>query len=138
MRNIRGLFIAAVLIYIPGPFFLVELEKMAGLPYTTTIASHADIQALERDVRQLMRCKGNTCSFLQSAEYKNLTFAMTRSLGSSGQPSVEQKIHIPHTNMVMHFSHDMKVFIQLVEPEAEPCPDAAEIDNLNTKKRRRV
>ena len=64
---------------------------------------------------------------------------MTRSLGSSGQPSVEQKIHIPHTNMVMHISHDMKVFIQLVEPEAEaePC-QVAEMDNLNTKKRRRV
>jgi hypothetical protein len=130
-----GLFIAAVLIYIPAWIFLVGLENMAGLPYTTTIASYADIQALERDVRQLMRCKGNTCAFLQSAEYKNLSFAMTRSL--CGQPSVEQKIHIPHTNMVMHISHDMKICIQLVEPP-DAAEFAAEIDDTATKKRRRV
>ena len=128
------MFIAAVLIYIPAWIFLVGLENMAGLPYTTTIASYADIQALERDVRQLMRCKGNTCAFLQSAEYKNLSFAMTRSLCAQPKPPVEQKIHIPHTNMVMHISQDMTICIQLVEPE----PDAAEIDDTATKKRRRA
>ena len=133
------MFIAAVLIYIPAWIFLVGLENMAGLPYTTTIASFADIQALERDVRQLMRCKGNTCAFLQSAEYKNLAFAMTRSLAAAGdQPSVEQKLHIPHTNMVMHVSRDMKLCIQLVEPAEIAAEMPAEMDNLNTKKRRRV
>ena len=106
---------------------------MASLPYTTAIASYADIQALERDIQQLMRCKGNTCAFLQSAEYKTLTFAMTRGLMSKTLPA-DQKIHIPHSNMVMHVSRDMKICIQSVAPEVSEDTERDDVP----KKRRRV
>ena len=115
---------------------------MASLPYSANITSYADIQALERDIRQLLRCKGNTCAFLQSAEYKNLTFAMTRKLGPMKLPvlPVEHKIHIPHTNLVMHVSQDMKIWIQaseLVEEDATAfVEEHRDIDV--SKKRRRV
>jgi hypothetical protein len=117
---------------------------MASLPYSANITSYADIQALERDIRQLLRCKGNTCAFLQSAEYKNLTFAMTRKLGSMKLPvlPVEHKIHIPHSNLVMHVSHDMKICIQAVTSELVEEDATAFVEEHRgsdvSKKRRRV
>ena len=80
---------------------------MASLPYTMTVALYADILLLERDVRSLMRCQGNTCAFLQSAEYKTLKFAMMR--GGAFEP---QTIHIPHSNLVMQVSSGLTVTIQ--------------------------
>ncbi len=98
---------------------------MASLPYTTTIASYGDIQLLERDIRVLMRCQGNTCAFLQSAEYKTLTFAMTRELAAMTREFPTLQLHIPHSNLVMHVSSGITISIQAsvaAEPAAEAEP----------------
>jgi hypothetical protein len=107
------------LVYIRFGFFPAALA-MASLPYTTTVASYGDIQLLERDIRVLMRCQGNTCAFLQSAEYKTLTFAMTRELAAMTREFPTLQLHIPHSNLVMHVSSGITISIQAVATAIEP------------------
>ena len=114
----------------------MQLAQVVGLPYTITIGSYADIQTLECDIRALMRCQGSTCAFLQSAEYRNLTFAMTRELISP--QLMHAVVHIPHSNLVMNVSASavgIKIFIQAVS--LPQCEDASAGDDV-PKKRRRV
>ncbi len=69
------------------------------LPYTMVIQKTEDILSLERDIRKMLRCQGNSCAFLQSAEYKTVKYAMTRAI-HEGPGGLGHLLHIPHSNLV--------------------------------------
>jgi hypothetical protein len=109
------------------------------LPCTVNLNKYADLLVLERNIRELLRCQNPVCTFLQSAEYKRIKFAITRALSSAVQEKFEEEvIHIPHSQLVMYVSNDFRtVLIQgkvYLSPNPEYDEEGAETSG-NKRKR---
>ena len=116
----------------------------ATLPCTVNVSKYSDLLVLERNIRELLRCQNPVCTFLQSAEYKRIKFAITRALSSpmhnheddttTKPENVEEErvIHIPHSQLVMYVSNDfMTVLIQGKAAAVYISPDDDAADNNN-------
>jgi hypothetical protein len=85
-----------------------------SFPCTVALSSYSDLLVLERTIRELLQCQNPACAFLQSAVYKRLKFAITRSLSQPGAPldeDAETVIHIPHSQLVMYVSDDFRTVL---------------------------
>ena len=113
-----------------------------SFPCTVAVSSYSDLLVLERTIRELLQCQSPTCAFLQSAVYKRLKFAITRSLSQPDAPpdeDAETVIHIPQSQLVVYVSDDFRtVLIQSKAAVYLEAPVKRKGGDSEPSKRRKV
>ena len=56
------------------------MTDLAAVPFCMSIKKARDLLHLEKALRELLRCEGRTCTFLQSSVYARLKFEIQYAL----------------------------------------------------------
>ena len=98
-----------------------------SVPCSITLESMSDLLKLEKLIRELLHCQASNCSFLQSADYMALKFAITRNiqkrqmqpsslLPSSTNESLDTEfgssvLHIPQSALTLFVSDNLSTIV---------------------------
>ena len=99
----------------------LKMSSAAAFPCTVALTSYTDLLTLERVIRERLQCHGPMCSFLQSAEYKRMKFAITRALARRTAAAV--------SSLCSSTGHDNNdIARKLAAGEAEEDNDETEVE----------
>ena len=94
-------------------------NNIIRLPYMIYISKPSDFLELESILRKLLQCHGNTCTFLQSAEYTALRHVVLLQRQSINDNNTMTVLYIPKTNFYLKLLDCNVIIVQELDDSQE-------------------